>query len=307
MLMFPVFSCNGQNGTAMKAHKHVAEKQRLRNDVKFLTGIKPARNYRHIASLDTAAEYIFNELAKAGLKPEYQEFSVDGETYRNVIAFYNAGKSERLVVGAHYDVAGDQPGADDNASGFAGLLETARLTAEAKPKLDYTVEFVAYCLEEPPYFASPHMESAVHERSLYEKKVKLKGMICFDMIGYFSDEPGSQSFPNEEIAKHYPDAGNFIVVVSRAGYEKFTLKVQKLMQKATSVDVRRANLPPAVGLAGLSDHRNYWEHGCDAVMINDSAFLRNHNYHTSGDTIETLDFDRMAGVVTGAFSAVTGM
>lgn len=307
MLSIQFFSCNGQNNTGMQAHKHEADKQRLFNDVKFLTEIKPARNYRNMASLDKAAAYVFDELTKAGLKAEYQEFKVDGRTYRNVIAFYNHGKSERLVVGAHYDVAGDQPGADDNASGIAGLLETARMTAEAKPQLDYTIEFVAYCLEEPPYFASPNMGSAVHARSLAEKKVKLKGMICFDMIGYFSDEPGSQGFPSEEIAKLYPDKGNFIVVVSRTGYEKFTHKVQALMQKATTVDVRTANLPPAVGLAGLSDHRNYWEQGYDAVMINDSAFLRNDNYHTSGDTIETLDFDRMTGVVTGVYSAITGM
>ncbi|HLK98135.1 MAG TPA: M28 family peptidase, partial [Hymenobacter sp.] len=108
----------------------------------------------------------------------------------------------------------------------------------------------------------------------------------------------SQRFPNEQLAALYPNTGNFITVVGRTGQEAFTQNVQKLMQASADIDVQRINLPASMGLAGLSDHRNYWSFGYDAIMINDTSFLRNPNYHQTTDTIDTLDFRRMAEVVT---------
>jgi len=280
-------------------------KDRLYGDVQQLTWIQPARNYLNLGSLGKAADYIRGEFARLRARVSEQPFAADGRTYRNIIArFGTEGAKERVVVGAHYDVCGDQPGADDNASGVAGLLETARLLHELKPELPYEVELVAYCLEEPPFFATPQMGSAVHARSLHQQGVKVKSMICYEMIGYFSDVPHSQRFPNPELGKHYPNTGNFIVVVGKEGQEQFTRHVRDLMRQHTSIDVQSVNLPPAFGLVGLSDHRNYWTYGIDAVMINDSSFLRNPHYHQPSDTIDTLDFDRMAAVVQGAYGAI---
>ena len=282
-----------------------ADQSRLHADVAFLTSLHPARNCYNLESLNKAADYIKAEFEKLrGLVSELP-FTADGRRYRNIIASFGPPDATRIIVGAHYDVFGDQPGADDNASAVAGLLETARLLALHRLPFRHRIDFVAYPNEEPPYFATEHMGSAVHAKSLHAAKVTVHAMLCYEMIGYFSDQPGSQNFPNEALAKLYPSTGNFIIVVGKTGQEEFTQRVQQLMQPhAGSLDVQRINLPEDMALAGLSDHRNYWAHGYDAVMINDTSFLRNPNYHQPTDTIETLDFPRMAQVVDGVYGAL---
>lgn len=280
-------------------------KERLYQDVERLTGIEPARNYLNLEALEEAVRYIKGELEKLDCEVQEQPFKVDNKTYKNMVALFKGKSSaERIVVGAHYDVCGDQPGADDNASGVAGLLETARLLHQHKPPLQYDIELVAYCLEEPPFFASEDMGSAVHARKLHEQKVKVRAMICYEMIGYFSDEPHSQKFPDPELEKHYPHTGNFIVVVGKTAQEAYTQQVRDLMRQHTDINVQSVNLPASFGLVGLSDHRNYWKYDINAIMINDSSFLRNPHYHQTSDTIDTLDFDKMAAVVAGVYGAL---
>jgi Zn-dependent M28 family amino/carboxypeptidase len=285
----------------------VANPTRLRADVEFLTSIQPARNHRNLVSLNKAAAYIHAEFQRLGCTVQEQKYQVDGHEYRNVIASFGPPAAERLIVGAHYDVCGDQPGADDNASAVAGLLETARLLQAHAATLKRRIDLVAFSLEEPPYFATEHMGSAVHAQSLHAAEVPVRAMICYEMIGYFSDVPGSQQFPTPALAAQYPNTGNFITVVGKQGQEAFTQQMQTLMQKHSAIDVQRINLPTYVGLAGLSDHRNYWHYGYQAVMINDTAFLRNPNYHQPTDTIDTLDFRRMAEVVNGVVGALLAL
>jgi len=284
-----------------------ARKDRLYKDVDFLTSITPARNYRNKAALEKTVTYIQTELEKAGAKTELQTWLAEGTTYKNVIASYNADKAKRLIVGAHYDVCGDQPGADDNASAVAGLLETVRLLFQAQPDLDYRIDFVAYCLEEPPFFGSHQMGSYIHAKSLHENKIDVIGMICFEMIGYFSDAPNSQPFPSPELARQYPHVANFIIVVGIETYRAFNTKVHQLMAAGSGIDVQLIHFPTAAGLASLSDQRSYWQFNYPALMINDTAFIRNPNYHTKADTIETLDFDKMTKVVTRAYNAITNI
>ncbi|MDB5235799.1 MAG: peptidase [Hymenobacter sp.] len=285
-----------------------ADQVRLHADVQFLTTLHPARNCHNLSSLNKAADYIKGAFQKLDCTVAEQSFYADGRLYRNIIASFGPPEAERIIIGAHYDVCGDQPGADDNASAVAGLLETARLLHLNRPALRYRLDFVAYPNEEPPYFATDHMGSAVHAKALHAASVRVRAMICYEMIGYFSDKPNSQSFPNEALAKLYPSTGNFIVVVGKMGQEKFTQQVQQLMKPhAGKLDVQRINLPEGMGLAGLSDHRNYWRYGYDAVMINDTSFLRNPNYHQKTDTIDTLDFPRMAQVVNGVYGALLAL
>ncbi|MDQ3101811.1 MAG: M28 family peptidase, partial [Bacteroidota bacterium] len=142
-----------------------------------------------------------------------------------MIATYNHAGIRTLVIGAHYDVAGEQPGADDNASAVAGLLEVARMLFRTKPELDYRIDLVAYCLEEPPYFATKEMGSYVHAKSLKDAGTDVIGMISLEMIGYFSDEPGSQNFPSPELAELYPNTANFIIVVGVEEHAAFAQKV----------------------------------------------------------------------------------
>lgn len=284
-----------------------ANTDRIYGDVKFLTSINPARNFRNPASLEKACRYIRDEFAKAGAKPVLQTWKAEGKEYQNVLASYNPDKLQRLIVGAHYDVCGDQPGADDNASAVAGLLEIARLVFTSKPQIKYRIDFVAYCLEEPPYFGTTSMGSYIHAKSLHDGKADILGMISLEMIGFFSDAPESQPFPTPELSKVYPHTANFILVVGIAQYAAFNRKVHQLMASGASIDVQAIDFPSGDGLAGLSDQRNYWKFGYQALMINDTSFIRNPNYHKRSDIIETLDFKKMTAVINSTFKAVTGM
>ncbi len=284
-----------------------ASTERIYKDVQFLTSVKPSRNFQNIASLEKVCDYIETEFEKLHVKCQQQKWIARGTEYKNIIASYNPDKTKRLIVGAHYDVCGDQPGADDNASAVAGLLETARLVFENQPLIDYRIDFVAYCLEEPPFFGSDLMGSYIHAKSIYDEKVDVIGMICFEMIGYFSDTPNSQPFPSPELAKLYPHVANFIIVVGIEQFADFNRKVHQLMSTDAGIDVQIINFPSEDGLASLSDQRSYWKFGYKALMINDTAFVRNPNYHQKSDTIDTLDFKKMTDVINCSYKAITGM
>lgn len=284
-----------------------ANTDRIYKDVEFLTLIKPARNYQHLKSLKKAWSYIEAEFSKAGGTPHKQTWIAQGKEYTNVITSYNPGKTKRLIVGAHYDVCGDQPGADDNASAVAGLLEIVRMVFKNSPQIDYTIDFVAYCLEEPPFFASEFMGSYIHAKSLFDNNVDVIGMISLEMIGYFSDAPNSQPYPSPELAKLYPSTANFIIVIGSEKYADFNKKVHRLMSADSEIDVQIINFPTNEGLAGLSDQRSYWKFGYNALMINDTAFIRNPHYHMKTDTIETLDFKKMTAVINSSYSAIISM
>jgi hypothetical protein len=204
-------------------------------------------------------------------------------------------------------VCGDQPGADDNASAVAGLLEIVRMIFQDKPDLDYTIDFAAYCLEEPPFFASDLMGSYVHAKSLHEAKADVIGMISLEMIGYFSDEPNSQPYPSPELAKIYPSTANYIVVVGIQKYAAFNNRVHQLMSEGSGIDVQVISFPSEQSLAALSDQRSYWQFGYSALMINDTAFVRNPNYHMKTDTIDTLDFTKMTEVINSSYRAIIKM
>lgn len=282
-----------------------AIKSRLYKDVDFLTRIRPYRNYQNLESLEKVSKYITDEFVSCGFECEEQKWMAEGNEYKNIIASMQTGKKQRLIVGAHYDVCGDQPGADDNASAVAGLLETARLISENQPELDFGIDFVAYNLEEAPFFTTKEMGSYIHAKSLFDARTELVGMICYEMIGYFSDEPGSQTFPVPELDKIYPDTGNYIVVVGIEKHKRFYETIHRLMSDGSGIGVEKIVFPDGNGLAGRSDQRNYWDFGFDAVMISDTSFLRNPNYHQITDTIDTLDFDRMKEVVNSSYHAIT--
>lgn len=281
-----------------------AKPPRLYKDVDFLTSVRPHRNYEHPESLEIVSNYIKNEFHKLDWQTEEQTWEVLGNEYKNIIAIYNPGASRRMIIGAHYDVCGDQPGADDNASAVAGLLETARLLAEHQPLLDYRIDFVAYCLEEPPFFDTHQMGSYIHARSLHRQQAEIIGMVCYEMIGYFSDEPGSQSFPDPKLATLYPHTANFIIVVGIEPFADFSTTFYMKMQKDSNIDVQLINFPRHEHLAHMSDHMNYWKFGYPALMINDTAYIRNPHYHQPTDTIDTLDFEKMAEVINSTYRAL---
>ena len=281
-----------------------ASHKRMFNDVEILTSVNPPRNYKSPDSLNKIAGYIYDELTDLNCKVKFQPYQVQGIEYKNVIASFGKGPSARIIVGAHYDVYGDYPGADDNASAVAGLLETARMLNANNPKLKGPVDFIAYTLEEPPFYDTEFMGSAVHARFLHDNNIPIKLMICFEMIGYYSFQPNSQGFPLPGLSLMYPDKGNFIAVVGKFSQRKTVKRVKELMRKYSEIDVYPVAIPFLDALAGLSDQKSYWKYNYPAVMINDTSFFRNPNYHSETDTIDTLNFKKMAEVVKGVYGTI---
>lgn len=148
------------------------------------------------------------------------------------------------------------------------------------------------------------MGSYIHARSLHDTNADVIGMICYEMIGYFSDEPHSQPYPSPELAALYPHTANFIIIVGFDRYKAFNETVHKLMAKDVGIDIQLIHFPDNNSLAGLSDQRSYWKFNYPALMINDTSFVRNPNYHTIGDMIDTLDFQKMTAVVDSACRAI---
>lgn len=281
---------------------------RLYEDVKELTSIRPYRHSGNAEGMQKSVAYLQKAFQEAGYSPSLQAFQTpNGNTYQNVIAFYGNTTLPRVIVGAHYDVCGDQEGADDNATAVAGMLEIARLLQEKKPKLAYCIELVGYANEEPPYFRTKYMGSAVHARHLKESKTNVKAMVCLEMLGYFSDKPNSQTLPLPFLTYVYSSTANFIAVVGKWEQTEIVRKVKRAMLAAGNIPVFSINSPSIVTGIDFSDHRNYWAEGFEAVMITDTSFFRNPNYHQKTDTIETIDFVRMTEAVKGAYWAVLSL
>ena len=263
------------------------------------------RDVGHTENLDQVAEYISSEFEQTGATMQAQPYRVEGKSYRNVIASFGPETNERIIVGAHYDAAGPLPGADDNASGVAGLIELARLLGRQPPRM--RVDLVAFSTEEPPYFRTTGMGSSVHAESLRKANVNVRAMLSLEMIGYFSDAGGSQNFPAGILAAFYPSTGNFIGVVGRVGDGLLARRIKRVMRDAAPLPVYSISAPGFIPGIDLSDQLNYWSAGYNAVMITDTAFYRNRNYHTAQDTAEKLDYKRMALVVEGVYAAVNDL
>lgn len=278
---------------------------RLEAHVRTLSERLGPRDEAHPENLERVAAYIRNEMQQAGGEVVDQPYRVLGTPYRNVIARFGPGTDERLVVGAHYDTAGPFPGADDNASGIAALIELAHRLGDTGPSL--TVELVAFTLEEPPHFRTPQMGSAVHATALRQQGVKVRLMMALEMLGYFSTAPGSQHYPLPLLKLLYPSRGDFIAVVGQLDQPRAVRRVKRAMQGVEGLSVRSINAPRFLPGVDFSDHLNYWEAGYPAVMITDTAFYRNPHYHTPHDTPDTLDYPRMARVVEGLHIAILAL
>lgn len=278
------------------------DKSALRKHVETLSIDFTPRDWQHPENLLKAAQYIHSSFSRTSARVSYQSFRAHGNEYHNVIASFGPAGGELLVIGAHYDTEGGKPGADDNASGVAGILELARLL-EGFP-LKTEVQLVAFTLEEPPFFRTKFMGSDLHASKLKEEGRKVNLMLSLEMIGYFSDEPNSQDFPLPGLNLFYPSTGNFIAIVEKLSFGSRAMEVKSIMRAATVLPIFSINAPQAVQGIDFSDHLSYWAQGYDAVMVTDTSFLRNMAYHTENDTIEHLDFDRMAQVVRGVYAYV---
>ena len=292
VFVFISLSIMGENTDSILA-------QSLYSHVQFLSNTPGYRNHLNIHSLNIAAGYIDSVFSMFSHRVEIQSFTVDSLSYQNIICSFGPEAGERIIVGAHYDVCYFQSGADDNASGVAGLLELARLLSENTTELERRIDLVAYSLEEPPNFKRESMGSYVHAKRLYDSKVDIKLMISLDMIGYFDENPNTQHFPIGLMKLFYPDKANFIAVISNYQNYFSGVKVKRLLSKNSSIKVCQFSGPSILEGIDFSDHLNFWKFGYDAVFISDTAFYRNQNYHKKTDTIETLNFELLSELVKG--------
>jgi len=274
--------------------------------LKYLTQINPPRNHKNMDSLNQIADYIKNRFESIGLEVLFQEFEVNGSIYKNVIAILNPKYSERLIFGAHYDVCGDIQGADDNASAVAGIIESAKQLYKYKKALSFRIDFVAFTLEEPPYFGTENMGSYQHAKYLKDKSIDVIGMINYEMIGYFTDEHDSQEYPIDAMKFMYPTTGNFIAIASNEDSIGFLNKLdfENVDQK---INAHKITLPNELSYITASDNINYWNFGFEAVMVTDTAYFRNKNYHTVYDTIETIDLEKMQHSVNLVVDSVVNL
>jgi Zn-dependent M28 family amino/carboxypeptidase len=275
------------------------DQNRLRDYVKELSESFLPRDSAHPQNLKLAADYIKSHFAEFNSNTYFQSYEIEGEEYSNVISNFGPDTDEIIIVGAHYDAYSDYPGADDNASGVAGLIELGRLLS--KQQLSKRVVLVAYTCEEPPHFASDKMGSFVHAKSVMDKKVKL--MISLEMIGYFTNEEKSQNFPIPILKYIYPEQGNYIAVVGQL-FSSDASGLKKTMNYYTDLESYSINTPSFVPGVDFSDHRNYWDLNMPAVMVTDTAFFRNKEYHEPTDTYDRLDYEAMGRVVYGVFKHI---
>jgi hypothetical protein len=258
-------------------------------------------------ALEQAARHIETALEGFGYRLHRQEYEAGGQNVRNIEVSVSSvapgSKPERIfIVGAHYDSARGAPGANDNGSGTAAVLELARLLKTMQPSRGTEVKFVFFVNEEPPSqwenAMGEEMGSMQHARELKAAGHKVDGALILETIGWYSDAPGSQKLP-PGLEKHYPTTGNFIAFVG-------TLESSALVRQALAAFKAGSDFP-AHGLAApahvmgvtLSDHSSYNRHGYPALMITDTAFLRYPYYHTAEDTPDKLDYASMARVVKG--------
>jgi len=274
----------------------------IKKHLEKITKTEKARNYKNLESLNAAANYIYDEFLQYADSTYYQKYEVEGVEYKNVIAVFGSQNERTIVVGAHYDVCGEQEGADDNASGTVGLLEIARMLKDEE--LKYRIELVAYTLEEPPFFRSEFMGSYIHAKSLKESNKDVYGMVCLEMIGYFDSRKNTQDYPLGLLSWFYGNVGDFITVVNKFGSGKFSNIFSSKFKKLASIKTKMFTAPKSLQGIDFSDHLNYWNFGFSALMITDTAFYRNKNYHEKTDQMHTLNIGKMAKVIDSVYNTL---
>ncbi|WP_083997335.1 M28 family peptidase [Chryseobacterium angstadtii] len=292
------FAADSENRPVQKSPVP-ADINSVKKHLTALTQTPEFRNHKNIDQLNAVADYIKEDFSKYGDSTTFQEYNVDSKIYKNIITSFGTEHKKRIIIGAHYDVCGDQQGADDNATGVTALLELARMLKNQK--LNYRIDLVAYTLEEPPYFRTENMGSYIHARYLKDHKIDVYGMASVEMIGYFKDEKNSQSYPLGILSWVYGNKGDFITLVKKFGAGDFVNNFSDHFKEANQIKTETFTAPKFVKGTDFSDHLNYWNLGYSALMITDTSFFRNKNYHESTDTLETLDLGRMTKVIDGIF------
>jgi len=276
--------------------------QRLQTHVEQLARTIGERNIFHPVALQAAASYIEREWEQQGYTVEKLPYEVSGIRCLNLEAARRgaAHESQILLIGAHYDTVRGSPGANDNASGVSALLEISRLFTGIEPAL--TVRFVAFVNEEPPFFMSREQGSAVYAEAARSRGDDIRLMASIETIGWYSREPGSQSYP-PLFNLFYPNRADFIGIVSNFRSRGAMRRLASAFRSNSDFPIETTATFAFVPGVSWSDHRSFWRQGYRAVMITDTAFYRYRHYHAPSDTPDKLAYPELARVTSGLFSA----
>ena len=266
-------------------------------------------DYGFYPNLCMARDYIVNEFEEMGYDVELQNYMCKGKEVSNIIVTKRGTEDGEILICGHYDSCDDTPGADDNATAVAGVLELARMMKDVPTKK--TIKFICFVNEEFPHYFGGTMGSMVYAKNARRIGEPIENVIVLEMIGYFSDEPYSQEYPDKRMEKIYPPIGNFIFV----GGDKYSMKLVNDIHNSFSdgIDFPIVSFPKnqmevfafgKISDMNRSDHVSFQKYGYPAVFVSDTAHYRNPNYHTMNDTWDTLNYTKMEQVLQGLFSSV---
>jgi Zn-dependent M28 family amino/carboxypeptidase len=280
--------------------------QALRGHVACLAGEIGERHVWRPAALHAAETYIGDQLASLGYQVGRHSYVTRGVESSNleVIVRGRSRAAQIIVVGAHYDTVPGSPGADDNASGVAALIELARALRDAAPAR--TIRLVAFVNEEPPFFYFGDMGSQIYARAARVRGDDIRLMLSLEMLGCYSDRRGSQAYP-PLFRFFYPDRGNFIAFVSNLASRRALREVVSAFKAHSNFPAQSLASPGIVPGVSWSDHLSFWRAGYPGIMVTDTAFYRNPCYHAPGDTPERLNYPAMARVVLGLQGAIADL
>jgi len=281
---------------------------RLRRDVEHLSWTIGPRHLEQPEKLRAAQGYLEKELQKTGMNVMTEPYSVGAQRVANVIVEWTGSRrpKEIVLVGAHYDSVVGSPGADDNASAVAVLLELARQLSGRK--FQRTVRFVFFTCEEAPHFHLGEMGSQIHARGCRERNESIRAMLCLEMLGFFTDAPQSQRLPPgipTWLHGFFPTRGNFLAAVANPRSWWLLVTFRFGFKRACGFPLWTLVLPETIHDIRRSDHSSFWDRGYPALMLTDTSYLRNPHYHQPSDTSETLDYSRMAMLLPGLAGALT--
>ena len=278
----------------------------LRRHIFMLAEEIGERNIWLPQKLTAAAEFIEKNWQAQNFVVQRQEYDARGVKSTNLIIEIpgNSRAGEIVIIGAHYDSVSGSPGANDNGSGVAALLEISRLlrgTENAR-----TIRLVAFTNEEPPFFLGRDMGSRIYASRARQQRENIVGMLSLETLGYYSEAPDSQEYPFP-FSFFYPDTANFIGFVGNIGSRRLVRSCLAAFRRTTLFPSEGTAAPGWITGIGWSDHWSFWREGYKAIMITDTAFFRYKHYHTLQDTPEKIDYDRLARVTRGLVEVVTDL
>lgn len=301
-----MIKCEGKwNGIPLERQKNVdlgKIRKELESDVYYMSVELGPRNAFSYKRLQKCAEWIKKRWESQGYTVKSHTFFIQGKDYTNleIEILGRKAPSEIVVVSAQYDTLPDSPGANNNASGVAVLLQLSKLLKNYTP--DRTLRLVNFVNEEDPFFGTEWMGSFKYAERAYQQHEDIKVMLSIDAIGFYKNEPGSQKWPFP-FSFFYPDRGNFLAFIGNFVSRKYMIQATMGFKKGSSFPIEAGVVPKWTKGASWSDHYSFWKFGYPGIMVTDTGGFRSPFHTTKEDTMEKLNFEAMSRIVIGIYTS----